>query len=88
MRRLGLATEVFDDDALLERTLERARLVTAAAPVAQRLHKAALARGGHENFAGALRWESVVQPVTLATRDLREGLRARAERRPAQFTGE
>ena len=88
MRRLGLVTEVFADDDLLERTLERARLVAAGAPVAQRLHKAALARGGHGSFADALRWESVVQPVTLATRDLQEGLRARAERRAAEFTGE
>ena len=88
MRRLGLATEVFDDAALLEATMRRARMVAAGAPVAQRLHKVALARGGHPSFAAALRWESVVQPVTLATRDLQEGLRARAEKRPAVFTGE
>ena len=88
MVRLGLATEVFDDDVLLERTMERARMVAAGSPVAQRLHKAALSRGGHSSFAEALRWESVAQPVTLATRDLQEGLAARAAKRPAVFTGE
>ncbi len=87
MVRLGLATEVFSDDELLERTMERARMVAAGAPVAQRLHKVALARGGHATFADALQWESVVQPLTLATEDLQEGLRARRDKRPAEFTG-
>ena len=87
MVRLGLATEVFDDDVLLERTMERARMVAAGAPVAQRLHKVALSRGGHATYADALQWESVVQPVTLASQDLQEGLRARREKRPAVFTG-
>ena len=87
MVRLGLATEVFDDDALLEQTMVRARMVAAGAPVAQRLHKVALSRGGHASFAAALTWESVVQPVTLATADLQEGLAARREKRPAVFTG-
>lgn len=88
MVRLGLATEVFEDDQLLDRTMQRARMVAAGAPVAQRLHKVALARGGHATFADALQWESIAQPITLATRDLQEGLRARKEKRPAVFTGE
>ncbi len=87
MVRLGIATQVFSDDELLERTMERARMVAAGAPVAQRLHKVALSRGGHATFADALQWESVVQPLTLATQDLQEGLRARREKRPAVFTG-
>ncbi len=88
MVRLGLATEVFADDELLARTMERARMVAGGAPVAQRLHKAALARGGHATFAAALQWESVAQPVTLATRDVQEGLRARKDKRSPTFTGE
>ena len=87
MVRLGLATEVFDDDQLLDQTMARARMVAAGAPVAQRLHKVALSRGGHATFADALQWESVVQPVTLASADLQEGLRARREKRPAVFSG-
>lgn len=87
MLRLGLASAVYDDDVLLERTLEHARQVASGAPVAQRLHKVALADGGHASFEDALRWEALAQPVTLATADLQEGLRARAEKRPARFTG-
>ena len=88
MLRLGLASAVYDDDVLLERTLEHAAQVASGAPVAQRFHKIALADGGHATFEDALRWEALAQPVTLATKDLQEGLRARAEKRPAVFTGE
>jgi enoyl-CoA hydratase/carnithine racemase len=87
MLRLGLVSAVYDDDVLLERTLEHAGQVAAGAPVAQRLHKVALADGGHASFEDALRWEALAQPVTLATADLQEGLRARAEKRPARFSG-
>jgi enoyl-CoA hydratase/carnithine racemase len=87
MLRLGLVSAVYDDDVLLERVLEHARQVASGAPVAQRLHKVALADGGHASFEDALRWEALAQPVTLATADLQEGLRARAEKRRAVFTG-
>jgi len=87
MLRLGLASAVYDDDVLLDRVMEHARQVAAGAPVAQRLHKVALADGGHGSFEGALRWEALAQPVTLASADLQEGLRARAEKRTARFTG-
>lgn len=87
MLRLGLCSAVYDDDVLLDRVLERAGQVAAGAPVAQRLHKLSLADGGHASFAAALQWEAVVQPVTLATRDLQEGLAAQREKRPPVFTG-
>ncbi|TAL26201.1 MAG: enoyl-CoA hydratase/isomerase family protein [Frankiales bacterium] len=88
MLRLGLCSAVYDDASLLERTLEHAAQVASGAPVAQRFHKIALADGGHASLEDALRWEALAQPVTLATADLQEGLKARAERRPAVFTGE
>ena len=88
MLRLGLASAVYEDGVLVERVLERAAQVAAGAPVPQRFHKIALGDGGHASFEDALRWEALAQPVTLATRDLQEGLRARAEKRPAVFSGE
>ena len=87
MLRLGLASAVYDDDVLVDRALEHAAQVASGAPVAQRFHKIALADGGHASFEDALRWEALAQPVTLATADLQEGLRARAEKRPAVFHG-
>ncbi|MCU1595052.1 MAG: short chain enoyl-CoA hydratase / Enoyl-CoA hydratase [Frankiales bacterium] len=86
MLRLGLCSEVFPD--LLPSVLERAAQIAAGAPVATRLHKEALRDGGHASFERGLQWEALVQPVTMATSDLREGLAARAEKRPAVFTGE
>jgi enoyl-CoA hydratase/carnithine racemase len=86
MLRLGLASAVYDDGELLERALEHAGQVAAGAPVAQRLHTVAL-REGHTSLENALRWEAVAQPVTLASEDLQEGLRARAEKRTPVFTG-
>lgn len=87
MLRLGLVSAVYDDDALLAKVLEQAGQVASGAPVAQRLHKVALSNGGHASYEAALDWEALAQPVTLATADLQEGLQARAEKRPAAFTG-
>ncbi len=87
MLRLGLASAVYDDDVLLDEVLGHARQVAAGAPLPQRFHKIALADGGHASFEDALRWEALAQPVTLATEDLQEGLRARGEKRPPRFTG-
>ena len=87
MLRLGLCSAVYDDDVLMERVLERAGQVASGAPLAQRLTTVALADGGHASFADALRWEALSQPVTMATTDLQEGLRARAEKRPPDFAG-
>ena len=87
MLRLGLCSAVFEAEELLPTVLERAAQVAAGAPVASRLHKEALRDGGPSSLERALAWESVAQPVTMATEDLQEGLRAKAEKRPARFTG-
>ncbi|MCW2598341.1 MAG: enoyl-CoA hydratase [Frankiales bacterium] len=87
MLRLGLCSAVYDDDAFLSSVLERAAEVALGAPVPSRLHKEALRDGGPASLERALQWEAVAQPVTMATEDLHEGLRAKAEKRPAVFTG-
>jgi enoyl-CoA hydratase len=87
MLRLGLCSAVYGDDLLLTSVLERADEVAAGAPVATRLHKEALRDGGPASFERALQWEALAQPITMATEDLQEGLRARAAKRPAAFTG-
>jgi enoyl-CoA hydratase len=84
--RLGLVSAVFDGDTLLEEALTRAGRVAGAAPIASRLTKAGL-RTGHGSLEEALQFESLAQPVTFATDDLREGLAATRERRTPKFTG-
>lgn len=85
--RIGLVSEVLDDEGFLDGVLERAREVAATAPVASRLTKVALRDGGHAGFDTALEWEALAQPITLATEDLQEGVRAAREKRPPRFAG-
>jgi enoyl-CoA hydratase len=84
---LGLVNGVHDDERCYDETLRVAERIAGAAPIATRLTKAALARGGHRSSADALEWEGLAQAVTLATEDLREGLAARSEKRPPVFSG-
>lgn len=84
---LGLVNRVFPADSLLDEVLGVAGDIAAAAPVATRLTKVALADGGHASYAQSLEWEALAQGVTLATSDLQEGLRARAEKRTPRFEG-
>jgi len=84
---IGLVNRAFAPDTVLEETMAIAASVAAAAPVATRLTKVALAGGGHVDFEAALQWEALAQPVTLATADLQEGLRAAKEERAPHFTG-
>ncbi len=43
----------------------------------------ALRDGGHRDVEGAVQWEALAQPVTLATEDLQEGIRRGAGEAPA-----
>ncbi len=86
--QLGLVNRAFPADELRPAVLEIAAAVAAKAPIATRLTKLALAAGGHATFDAALQWEAVAQPITLATRDLQEGLAAAREKRAAQFLGQ
>jgi enoyl-CoA hydratase len=85
--RLGLVSRVLPADGFLEEVLETARGIAATAPIPSRLTKLALLDGGHADFEAALQWEALAQPVTLATEDLQEGIRAAQEKRPPRFLG-
>jgi enoyl-CoA hydratase/carnithine racemase len=84
---IGLLNGVVPAAQLLEAVLEIAAGIAAQAPIAIRLTKAALARGGHASAADALEWEALAQPITLTTSDLREGVAAAQERRRPHFRG-
>jgi enoyl-CoA hydratase/carnithine racemase len=83
---MGLVSRVLEPEGFLDGVLATAGEVAAAAPVATRLTKLALA-GGHADLETCLQWEALAQPVTLATEDLQEGIRASREKRPPVFTG-
>lgn len=85
--RIGLVNAILPAEGFLDAVLEIAGGIAGMAPVATRLTKLALLDGGHADREAALAWEALAQPVSMATRDLQEGLRARAERRRPEFTG-
>jgi len=85
--RMGLVSGVVEEEEFLGSVLETAAGIAATAPVASRLTTRALRGGGHADLGSALRWEALAQPVTLATDDLQEGVRAARERRIPRFTG-
>lgn len=80
----GLAGAVAED--VLEHALDVAGTIAAAAPIATRLTKAALAHP-YRPLAEALEWEAAAQPITMATHDMKEGMAAVRERRPPTFSG-
>jgi enoyl-CoA hydratase len=81
----GLINGIADD--VLDRAIEVAAGIAAAAPIAARLTKAGLAQAGAGGFEAALQWEALAQPVTMSTSDIHEGIRARRERRAPTFGG-
>lgn len=86
--RHGLVNRAVPRDRLPAEALAVAGRVAAQAPVATRLTKVALSDGGHPDMDAALRWESLAQPVTMASADMLEGLAAQREKRSPRFTGE
>jgi enoyl-CoA hydratase len=85
--RLGLVSRVVAGDRLVAEAVAAAAEIAATAPIASRLTTLALRGEGHPDLEAALRWEALAQPVTMATADLLEGLRAVRERRTPVFEG-
>ena len=83
---LGLVSRVAEPADLEAVALEAATGVAGTAPIASRLTKTALQRG-HASLEACLDWEALAQPVTLATEDLQEGIRAAQARRAPEFEG-
>lgn len=84
--RLGLVSAVYDDAAFADAVLDIAVGIAATAPIPSRLTKVAL-RDGHADLEACLRFEALAQPMTLATEDLQEGIRAAVEKRAPEFQG-
>jgi enoyl-CoA hydratase len=85
--RMGLVSSVTPDEEFLDTVLETAAGIAATAPIASRLTTVALREGGHADLDTCIDWEALAQPVTLATEDLQEGVRASRERRAPVFQG-
>ena len=84
---LGLVSRVIEPDAFRTEVLAAAEGIAGTAPIPSRLTKLALADGGHADLETCLQWEALAQPLTLATADLQEGIRAAREKRRPAFEG-
>jgi enoyl-CoA hydratase/carnithine racemase len=85
--RLGMVSRVMPAETFLEEALDVAAGIATTAPVSSRLTTLALRDGGHRDLEGAVQWEGLAQPITLATEDLHEGIAAAREKRPPRFRG-
>jgi enoyl-CoA hydratase len=86
-QQIGLVSRVLPVQSFLDDVLVIAAEIAATAPIASKLTKVALQDGGHSDFDACLQWEALAQPVTLATKDLHEGVTAAREKRPPVFGG-
>jgi enoyl-CoA hydratase len=85
--RLGLVNRVFADEDFAGEVDAIAEGIAGTAPIASRYTTVALRGGGHRDLESAIQWEALAQPITLATEDLQEGVRAAGEKRPPEFRG-
>lgn len=82
-----LACGVATRQVAAQEILEEVARIAGTAPIASRLTKRGMSPRAPQTLAEALRWEGVVQPVTMTTADAQEGLAAAAQRRAPDFTG-
>lgn len=86
--RWGLVNKVVSQDQLLSAALEFARRIATNAPLAVQAAKELAIRSHGLALSEGQRLEQFTNKVLMATSDAKEGAKAFAEKRPAQFTGE
>lgn len=84
---LGLVTEVVADAALETRALEMAEALAARAPLAVRLAKTMMVRAGQISLEDSLIDAQHAVMIANPSADVREGIAAFREKRPAKFEG-
>lgn len=83
---MGLADVLVPQDRVRQAAIELAREIAMAGPLANVAIRATLRQGLPEKIRAATERELAEQERLLATNDSKEGIRAVAERRPANFT--
>ena len=85
--RVGVVHRVLEPDKLREGTLALAGKILSRGPIAVRLGMEAIARGINMSQQEAEKMECDMFGLAAATEDMREGMRAFLEKRPARFQG-
>jgi len=84
-RSLGLVNRVLPPGELLSAALELARKIASNGPIAVKFALDAAIRGASLPLAAGLAGEQELFALVSSTADMREGLKAFLEKRPAQF---
>ena len=87
-QRLGLVTEVVDDEAVVDAALDLARELAEGPQLAMRMLKRSIYLAAEQTWAHALEDIAARTAVTDHLPDAREGVRAFAEKRPARFNAD
>jgi enoyl-CoA hydratase len=85
--RLGIINHVVPREGFEAAVRTAAQEIAAAAPIAVRMVKKAIYRGGAHSLEEMLDYESLQQGLTFKTADAREGISAVLEKREPQFSG-
>ncbi|HKA35322.1 MAG TPA: enoyl-CoA hydratase-related protein [Thermoanaerobaculia bacterium] len=85
--RLGLVNRVFPAGGALAGALELARAISRNGPAAVRYALEAIREGVEMPLWEGLSYEATLFGLCAATEDMREGMNAFLEKRPAKFTG-
>ncbi len=86
-REIGLVNRAVPAEQVVPEARALAAQVAQNAPLALRYVKEGLRLAFRQAAEQASAWEGFAQPVTMATEDVREGLKAVRERRPPEFRG-
>ena len=84
----GLVSAVYPEDQLTAEAGRLAGVIASRGPLAVRYAKEAISRGTEMPLDQALRFETDLTVILQTTADRAEGVRAFAEKREPQFTGE
>jgi 2-(1,2-epoxy-1,2-dihydrophenyl)acetyl-CoA isomerase len=85
--RLGLVTEVIEDEVLEDHTLALAEGLAGRAPIAVRLVKMMMTKALETGFDSSLADAQMAVMIANPSEDVREGVAAFREKRPPKFVG-
>jgi len=85
--RLGLVNRVVPAGQALAAAMDLAQAIVKNGPIACRYALEAIRRGSEMPLSGGLAYEATLFGLCASTQDMKEGMTAFLEKRPAKFTG-
>ncbi len=85
--RLGIVNKVVPPESLMDEAMAMAHQIAAGPPLAFTYTRRQIMRAVNADLRSFLEYEWTLQSEVLGSEDAREGFRAFAEKRPAQFNG-